>query len=528
MPTADELPIDTSASALDMANAIFGAGVTVNDAEFFGDPVAAGIYSNGDAISPGVVPGDTGVILSTGQAQDFTNSDGSTNTNTSASTGSNTSGVNGDAQFDALAGSSTFDAAILEVDFTPDGNILTLDFVIGSEEYPEFVTSQFLDTVGIWINGVEAQVTIGSGQASIGNINASTTPSIYNDNQLDQFNTEMDGFTVTLSISAPVNPGVVNTLRIGVADVADSGYDTNLLIAGGSVQTAIVAVDDSETFGFNDTKTLDVLTNDASGNGVMTITHINEIAVSVGDTVTLSTGQQVTLNADGTLEVVGDGDAETTYFNYTIDNGAGLTDTGLVELIQVPCFVAGTRIDTVTGPVNVERLEAGDLVLTRDQGPMPILWVGSRKVGCDQGDRPVRIKSGSYGALRDVLVSPNHRILLRDVWAELLYGVPEVLVRAKDLVNHKTVLRDDRPGPWSYFHILLDSHQMLRSDGLFSESYQPGLQGFDAFDELVRDELAALFPNIVTAPERYGASARLSLKSREAAPLLAAMATRRG
>lgn len=524
MPTADELPIVTSASALDMANAIFGAGVTVTSASYLGDPLASGTYSNGNAIAGGVVPADTGVILSTGNAEDFTNSYGSLNTNQNPSTSTNTSGINNDTQFNALAGGNTFDASILEIDFVPVGDTLTMDFVISSEEYPEFVNSQFLDVVGVWVNGVEAQVSIGNGSASVGNINSNTTPNLYNDNTSDQFNTEMDGFTITLSFSAPVDPDVSNTLRVGVADVADVNYDTNLLIAGGSVQTATVAEDDADTLGHNDTKILDVLANDNSLTGTLTITEINGQPVVAGDTVTLGSGQQITLNADGTIEVVGDDDAETVYFNYTVDDGTGNTDTGLVEITQVPCFAAGTRIDTVSGPVTVETLERGDLVLTRDNGPMPILWVGSRKVSKFKGNRPVRIRAGSFGALRDVVVSPNHRVLLRDVWAELLYGVPEVLVSAKDLVNHATVIWETHPGPWSYFHILLESHQMLRSEGVFSESYQPGQIGFAAFDDQTRDEIAGLYPDLLEMPSSYGPAARMSLKPGETATLLSAMA----
>ncbi|MFT5787864.1 MAG: hypothetical protein ACI9KK_003235 [Ascidiaceihabitans sp.] len=104
MPIATELPIDTSASAVDMANEIFGGGIEVLSATYEGDNASSGIYTDGDAISPFATPGDSGVILSTGNATDFTNSDGTTNTNQSASTTTNTAGIDGDAQFDALAG----------------------------------------------------------------------------------------------------------------------------------------------------------------------------------------------------------------------------------------------------------------------------------------------------------------------------------------------------------------------------------------------------------------------------------------
>lgn len=122
MPIAQALPINTGATALQMANAIFGTGITVSSATYSGDPLSSGIYSNGDTISPGVVPGDTGVIMSTGYVTDFTNNSGTTNTNVSGSTGTNTTGINFDTDFNALAGRNTFDAAFLEVEFTPAGD----------------------------------------------------------------------------------------------------------------------------------------------------------------------------------------------------------------------------------------------------------------------------------------------------------------------------------------------------------------------------------------------------------------------
>ena len=70
MATGAELSYNTGASAVAMANAIFGTGVTVVGASYSGDSRASAIYSNGDALAPGVTPSDTGVILSTGQARD--------------------------------------------------------------------------------------------------------------------------------------------------------------------------------------------------------------------------------------------------------------------------------------------------------------------------------------------------------------------------------------------------------------------------------------------------------------------------
>lgn len=107
MAITSELPIDTGASAMDMANAMFGAGISVLDASYQGAVQASGIYSQGDSVAPGVTPSDSGVILSTGRAADITNSSGDANISAGTSTSNFTSG---DADLSAISGQSTFDA----------------------------------------------------------------------------------------------------------------------------------------------------------------------------------------------------------------------------------------------------------------------------------------------------------------------------------------------------------------------------------------------------------------------------------
>lgn len=95
MVAASEHPVDTvreGTSATDMAQEIFGSGVAVTGVTYYGDIDSAGTYSNGDDVMPGVTPSDTGVILSTGNAQDFTNRRGQANQDTD--TGTNINDIN--------------------------------------------------------------------------------------------------------------------------------------------------------------------------------------------------------------------------------------------------------------------------------------------------------------------------------------------------------------------------------------------------------------------------------------------------
>jgi hypothetical protein len=503
-----------------MADAIFGNGVTVVGASYTGDNRSSATYANGNALSPGVVPGDTGVILSTGQAASFTQSNGDPNRSTQTST--DTSGPNGNAQLNALAGATTYDAAILDVDFIPTGNMLTMKFVFSSDEFPEYSSSQFNDVFGVWINGSLVPLGVGNDVAGVNNLASAASSNLLVSNTNDAYNTEMDGFTITLSLNIPVIAGVVNSIRIGIADVVDARYDSNLLIAGNSGQTTLVAVHDDTTMYVGQTKTLNVLGNDVNTTGgTLTITHINGIAISVGQTITLASGDQVRLNADGTLTIITDNDADEVNFTYTLTSSTGDSTVGIVTVDTIPCFVAGTLIRTPEGEVPVERLDVGDLVETMDHGPQEVRWVGRRIVAAREKLAPVLIEAGAFGPHGTLMVSPQHRILVRNSHAELLFGETEVLIAAKDLVNGGSVRVME--GGWvEYVHLLFDRHEVVFSQGLATESFLPGPQTARSFDREIVEEILTIFPEIDLATgDGYSPAARRTLKAHEAKVLVA-------
>ncbi len=509
---ASELPIDRGASATEMANTIFGDGVTVVSASYTGDWRSSGIYTNGDSVSPGATPSDTGVILSTGWADRFTNSNGQANQ--SNSTSINSYGQNNNSQFNAAAGASTYDASYIDVDFIPTGDSMTMQFVFSSDEFPEYANSQYQDFVGVWVNGVQATMAVGA--VNPGNLVEGINQNLYVDNTNDDYNTEMDGFTVTMTLTFPVTAGVVNSIRIGIADVGDSSYDSNLLIAADSLQTVLIANDDVVHLQGDQTKTINVLNNDFDADGgTLTITHINGNPVVAGDIITLPTGQTVTLNADGTITMVGDGTDEYFNFTYTIDDGGNI-DTGFVLVDSVPCFVAGTMIETDSGPRAVETLLPGDLVLTQDNGFQPLRWSGSRTVSASGDFAPIHIAKNTFGRHGALALSPLHRVLIRDSLAELLFGETEVLVAARDLVNDHSVRRIAGETV-TYVHLLFDEHQVIFSEGLATESFLPGAQTVNSFEAEIVAEICELFPEIdPVSGEGYSPAARRTLKGYEA------------
>jgi len=521
MATGDELPINTGASPQQMAETIFGDIASIDAARFFGDGRSSGIFDNTGGEIDGVVPFESGVILSTGRVIDFTQSNG--DPNRSGSTSTNTAGQNNNPLFNSISGSSatTFDASYLEIDFTPDTDMLSMQFTFASEEYPEFSGSIYNDAVGVWINGNLVNSPI-LNVTRVNSVNQNQNENLFVDNTGDDFNTEMDGFTVTLTVMIPVIEGVQNTLTVGIADVGDATYDSNVLIAAGSVQGDFLAQDDTINVFGAQVKIADVLANDGPGVGTSFITHINGQSVSPGDTVTLTSGHQITLTLDGDLSVQGpavapgDPTPDPVVFSYTADDGSGTTDTAFVTIeTTVPCFTPGTRILTPSGEVPVDRLGVGDLVQTRDHGPQPIRWIGTRTVPAEGRFTPIDIAPGTFGPHGRLVVSPQHRVLLSDWRAELHAGEAEVLVAAKDLVNDETI-RPRPGGEVTYIHLLFDRHELIWSEGLLTESYLPGPQVLGGLEDRVRAEVLALFPEIDDRSfHGYGPSARPSLRAFE-------------
>ena len=194
------------------------------------------------------------------------------------------------------------------------------------------------------------------------------------------------------------------------------------------------------------------------------------------------------------------------------DNSNGLAHTTLGG--SVVCFAQGTLIETDGSVSAVDTLNVGDMVMTRDAGLCPIAWIGKTTVAA-QGDlAPIVITKGTLGNDRDLVVSPQHAILLDDWRAELLFGQDEVLVRAVDLLNHDGVYRKTG-GVVTYYHILLDAHQLVRSEGLWSESLYPGDMTLQTVNEAAREEIITLFPDL----ETYGPKAAPCIRAFEAALL---------
>ena len=141
------------------------------------------------------------------------------------------------------------------------------------------------------------------------------------------------------------------------------------------------------------------------------------------------------------------------------------------SILAIVCYAAGTRIATADGEVAVEMLQPGDVVATVEHGECqlrPVRWVGRRRIDLrrhprPETARPVRIRAGAIAdhiPHRDLLVSPEHCIFTDDA-----------LIPARLLLNGGSIAIDERMTSIEYFHVELDHHALLLSEGLTAESY---------------------------------------------------------
>lgn len=193
----------------------------------------------------------------------------------------------------------------------------------------------------------------------------------------------------------------------------------------------------------------------------------------------------------------------------------------------VICFTPGTLIRAEGGERPIEALQPGDLIQTQDNGAQEVLWTASRRMTGARLHamphlRPIRFRTGALGIGRpdrDLLVSPQHRMLVRGGAARDLFNTDEVLVAAEDLVNGAAVAVDHLMREVTYVHILLERHQVIWANGLETESFHPSNTALDTLDPGALSGLLDLLPALDADPLAYGAHVRRNLNRTEAAIL---------
>lgn len=240
----------------------------------------------------------------------------------------------------------------------------------------------------------------------------------------------------------------------------------------------------------------DVVTINVPGVGSVSYT---------GTTFYLSDGRQVFTPTDGQV-----------LQNGTLATAAGVTTQGPLDVPDLgpTCFTPGTMIEAEQGDRLIDDLKVGDLVMTRDNGLQPILWIGRETVRAEGICAPVLFAAGALGNTRPLLVSQQHRMLIEDWRAAYYCGHPEVFTAAKHLVNGTTVTVQSG-GVVDYIHLLFAEHEVVYSNGIPSESYFPE-HALNTANNDVRAELEMLFPNIQAISSEIRQTARPVSPVREA------------
>ncbi|MEM9436279.1 MAG: Hint domain-containing protein [Pseudomonadota bacterium] len=247
-------------------------------------------------------------------------------------------------------------------------------------------------------------------------------------------------------------------------------------------------------------------------------------AITVGEVQTQNGGDPGDIifenQTDGSIDLryeeEDSGDSETNHVEETV---------GLVTFQEglILCFTPDALIKTPLGERPIGELKVGDLVLTRDRGLQPLRWMSSltldaARLAAEPRHRPVLIKANAIASgcpARDILVSPQHRMLIEGWRAELYAGEDEVFAPAVGLINDRTILRAPVENV-TYVHLLFDRHEVIWADDAPSESLHPGALDRGELDAAAREELFALFPSLRTDNHGFGPMARPAMKVAQA------------
>ena len=257
-------------------------------------------------------------------------------------------------------------------------------------------------------------------------------------------------------------------------------FDTGSLTIGGDLSGGRLVIAAGQTLIDAGTieATATIAFNGNSGGVDLNAGHFSGVIgnFSSGDAISLTgVNNVVSYNVINgkTLELTR---SDTSHLDLTFDreflaNQFSVTTSGSNTVIttdQVTCFASGTRLDTPDGEMAVESLTIGDLVLTASGEARAVRWIGHRHLDLARSAdptkvQPVRIMAGALAPCvprRDLLVSPDHALLLDGV-----------LIPARLLLNGVTILREEHWRSVTYYHIELDSHDVLLAEGAAAESY---------------------------------------------------------
>jgi autotransporter passenger strand-loop-strand repeat protein len=248
------------------------------------------------------------------------------------------------------------------------------------------------------------------------------------------------------------------TISSGILELASGGTVSGDIIfasSGGNLTVDGAAMPANTIDGFvaGDTIDLSSITNSAGSHVDMDYTT---------DVLTVTEGSNTyQFHFNPTESFAGD------FFHLAADgNGTQITED------QIACYLRGTLIATEHGEVPVERLAIGDDVLTASGVSRPIKWIGTRAyagrfIMGRKDILPVCFKAGALGEnvpKRDLWISPHHAMYFENQSGG-------VLIEARDLVNGASIVQAEQADEVEYFHIELETHDVILAEGALSETF---------------------------------------------------------
>ncbi len=234
-------------------------------------------------------------------------------------------------------------------------------------------------------------------------------------------------------------------------------------------------------------------------------------AIVLAETQTINGGNPGTVVIEGQsnsdvdllFEEEQSGDNETFHIPETV--GVVAFENGLI-----PCLTAGTTVMTARGPVTAENLVPGDKVMAYG-GRQAVLGlrlereIPLEKLGGDPWMLPVRIAPGALGhglPRKELIVSPQHRMLINSPIAERMFGTAEVLVSARKLMGLPGIEAAPLTGPVRYIHLVFDRHEIIYAEGAPTESFFPGPEALRTMPRTALKALDERFPHYLQSPEK--------------------------
>ena len=212
-----------------------GSSPSISNVVYTGGSIAGGTFTGGTDI----FGFEKGIVLSTGNIASIVGPNTAHNTSTNL-------GTPGDSDLSSIIKDTTYDAAVLEFDFECDNiQMISFQYVFSSEEYNEYVNSEFNDVFAFFLNGENIALVPGTATpVAINTVNCgnpfgsenSTNCDLFINNEIPNniYNTEMDGFTVVFTASGTLQPGI-NKIKLAIADVQDRLFDSNVFVKGESL-----------------------------------------------------------------------------------------------------------------------------------------------------------------------------------------------------------------------------------------------------------------------------------------------------